>query len=166
MQKHWATASKENGLDKRFLQRTATPGNRTWRIVALEKVAGSSPVGHPIILRIGKPATWKAPGSTGRDRRASAAVSLRGCNRASSGRRVRFQYAFAVYVEEHDALGGLLNHRPVTTLALSELVFRLITFGEVDHRRHLDLALVVGDVRGLSSVGKMAPSSFRRSHAS
>jgi hypothetical protein len=71
---------------------------------------------------------------------------------------VRFQYAFAVYVEEDDALGGLLDHRPETTLALTELFFRLLTFGEVDHRDHLGLAPVVGDDRGLSSVGKMMPS--------
>src|SRR5829696_10126645 len=47
MQKHWATISKEIGLDKRILQHMATPGNRCRRIVAQEKVAGSSPVGHP-----------------------------------------------------------------------------------------------------------------------
>jgi hypothetical protein len=46
MQKPLATTSKEVGLDKRFLQRTATPGNKSRRIVA-PKVAGSSPVGHP-----------------------------------------------------------------------------------------------------------------------
>ncbi len=34
-------------LDTPILQRTATRGNRCRRIVALEKVAGSSPVGHP-----------------------------------------------------------------------------------------------------------------------
>ena len=45
---HAATASKENGLDKRLLQPTATSRNRCRRIVA-PKVAGSSPVGHPPI---------------------------------------------------------------------------------------------------------------------
>ena len=35
-------------LDKLILQPTATHGNRCRRIVALEKVAGSSPVGHPL----------------------------------------------------------------------------------------------------------------------
>src|SRR5919107_749844 len=34
------------GLDKAILQLVATPGNRCRRIVALEKVAGSSPDGH------------------------------------------------------------------------------------------------------------------------
>jgi hypothetical protein len=53
MQKQGATASKENGLDKPILQRTATPGNGCRRIVA-PKVAGSSPVGHPPEFRIGK----------------------------------------------------------------------------------------------------------------
>jgi hypothetical protein len=47
MQKRWATTSEEIGLDKPILQHPPTPGNRCWRIVALEKVAGSSPVGHP-----------------------------------------------------------------------------------------------------------------------
>jgi hypothetical protein len=51
MQKRWATASKENGLSKLILQHSATPGNRSQRIVALEKVAGSSPVGHPLFCR-------------------------------------------------------------------------------------------------------------------
>ena len=45
--------SKEIGLDKPILQRTATPGNRHRRIVA-PKVAGSSPVGHPPRFPIGK----------------------------------------------------------------------------------------------------------------
>ena len=66
---------------------------------------------------------------------------------------------------EFTASGGLLDHRPVTTLALPELFFRLLTFGEVDHRGHLVLAPVVGDDRCLSSVGKMMPS-FRRPCAS
>ena len=35
------------GLDKAILQLVATSGNRCRRIVALEKVAGSSPVGYP-----------------------------------------------------------------------------------------------------------------------
>src|SRR5919107_602934 len=35
------------GLDKAILQLVATSGNRCRRIVTLEKVAGSSPVGHP-----------------------------------------------------------------------------------------------------------------------
>src|SRR5215218_1864209 len=46
MQKRQATASKEIGLSKPFLQHLATPRNRCQRIVA-PKVAGSSPVGHP-----------------------------------------------------------------------------------------------------------------------
>ena len=52
MQQPRATTSKETGLDKRFLQRTATRGNRCRRIVALEKVAGTSPVGHTLRFRI------------------------------------------------------------------------------------------------------------------
>ena len=33
---------------------------------------------------------------------------------------VSFQYAFAVYVEKHEALGGLLDHSPVrSSLSLS-----------------------------------------------
>ena len=59
MQKRRATASKEMCLSKPILQRTATPGNRHRRIVALEEVAGSSPVGHPPGFRIGKPGTRK-----------------------------------------------------------------------------------------------------------
>jgi hypothetical protein len=51
MQKQGAMISKENGLSKRILQRWATSRNRSWRIVALEKVAGSIPVGHPTICR-------------------------------------------------------------------------------------------------------------------
>jgi hypothetical protein len=47
MQKRRATASKENSLSKPIVQRTATPRNRVRRMVAQEKVAGSSPVGHP-----------------------------------------------------------------------------------------------------------------------
>jgi hypothetical protein len=43
--------SKKFGLDKPILQHPATYGNRCRRIVALEKVAGSSPVGHPTICR-------------------------------------------------------------------------------------------------------------------
>jgi hypothetical protein len=54
VQKHQATASKGIGLPKPILQRTATSGNRVRRIVALEKVAGSIPVGHPPVFRIGK----------------------------------------------------------------------------------------------------------------
>jgi hypothetical protein len=54
MQKRWATASKTISLHKPILQRTATPGNGCRRIVALEKDAGSSPVGHPPVFRIGK----------------------------------------------------------------------------------------------------------------
>jgi hypothetical protein len=41
------TTSKEIGVDMPILQRTATLGNRYRRIVALEEVVGSSPVGHP-----------------------------------------------------------------------------------------------------------------------
>jgi hypothetical protein len=41
------TTSKEIGVDMPILQCTATLGNRYRRIVALEEVAGSSPVGHP-----------------------------------------------------------------------------------------------------------------------
>src|SRR5215217_1197531 len=52
-QKQRATASKEIGLNKPILQPIATPRNRCRRIVA-PKVAGSSPVGHPSIYRIGK----------------------------------------------------------------------------------------------------------------
>ncbi len=44
--------SKEIGLDERFLQESATLGNRHRRNVALEKDAGSSPVGHPPFCRI------------------------------------------------------------------------------------------------------------------
>jgi hypothetical protein len=40
--------SKETGLNKPILQHRVTYGNRCQRIVALEKVAGSSPVGHPL----------------------------------------------------------------------------------------------------------------------
>ena len=36
-QKQWATPSKAIGLDKRFLQQSATYGNRVRRIVALER---------------------------------------------------------------------------------------------------------------------------------
>src|SRR5215213_3532110 len=53
MQKHWATTSKEIGLSKPILQHPATPRNRGRRIVAQEKVAGSSPVGRPPEFRIG-----------------------------------------------------------------------------------------------------------------
>ena len=59
MQQRWTTVSKENGLDKPIVQRTATLGNTTRRIGALEKVAGSSPVGFPPRFRIGKPNTRK-----------------------------------------------------------------------------------------------------------
>jgi hypothetical protein len=38
--------SKKMGFPKTILQPMATPGNEGRRIVALEKVAGSSPVGH------------------------------------------------------------------------------------------------------------------------
>jgi hypothetical protein len=48
MQKQEATISKEIGLSKPILQHRATLGNRVRRIVALEKVAGSIPVGHPL----------------------------------------------------------------------------------------------------------------------
>ena len=51
---HAATASNHqqgNSLSKRILQHTATPSNSYRRIVALEKVAGSSPIGHPPICR-------------------------------------------------------------------------------------------------------------------
>jgi hypothetical protein len=41
-----------------ILQRTATPRNRCRRIVALGKVAGSSPVGHPARFRIDKGRYW------------------------------------------------------------------------------------------------------------
>src|SRR3712207_2598895 len=47
MQKRWATTSNEPGLYKRILQHSATPRNGSRRIVA-PKVAGSSPVGHPL----------------------------------------------------------------------------------------------------------------------
>jgi hypothetical protein len=47
MQKRWATVSKEIGLSKPIMQRTAARGNTSRLIVALEKVAGSIPVGHP-----------------------------------------------------------------------------------------------------------------------
>jgi hypothetical protein len=50
-QKRRTTTSKEIGLSKPILQRLATRGNRCRRIVALEEVAGSSPVGHPFICR-------------------------------------------------------------------------------------------------------------------
>ncbi len=42
--------SKEIGLSKPILQRTATRGNERRRIVA-PKDAGSSPVGHPLVCR-------------------------------------------------------------------------------------------------------------------
>jgi hypothetical protein len=45
-----ATTSEEMGLDKPILQPQATPRNRCRRIVA-PKVAGSSPVGHPVVCR-------------------------------------------------------------------------------------------------------------------
>jgi len=51
MQKRRATTSKENSLSKPIVQRTATPRNRSRWIVALEKVAGSSPFGHPLVCR-------------------------------------------------------------------------------------------------------------------
>jgi hypothetical protein len=54
IQKPLATTSKKNGLSKRILQHRATRGNRSRRIVALEEVAGSSPVGHPPVSCIGK----------------------------------------------------------------------------------------------------------------
>ncbi len=67
MQKRRATTSKETGLDKRFMQRTAIPGYRGRRIVA-PKGAGSSPVGHPLggeYLRTGtkipKYVHWRKP---------------------------------------------------------------------------------------------------------
>ena len=53
MQKRRETTSKGIGLDKQFLQRTATTRNGCQRIVA-PKGAGSSPVGHPPVFRIGK----------------------------------------------------------------------------------------------------------------
>jgi hypothetical protein len=53
--------SKEIGLDKLILQHTAMPGNRCRRIVAQEKVAGSSPVGHPLNFCIGKGAGEDPP---------------------------------------------------------------------------------------------------------
>ena len=46
MQKLRAPVSKENGLCKLVLQRMAKPENSGRRIGVLEKVAGSSPVGH------------------------------------------------------------------------------------------------------------------------
>jgi len=46
MQKRWATASKENSLDKPIVQHTATPRNRVRRIVGLEEgVCGPGPSG-------------------------------------------------------------------------------------------------------------------------
>jgi hypothetical protein len=178
------------GLSKPILQHPATPRNRCQRIVA-PKDAGSSPVGHPPTFRIGKPNSQKAKESRYKHRglltplwrhsgevkevqgrqlgpqrtgMTSAAVSLRGVTELVLAGDVRFQCAFAVYVELHDALGGLLDHCPVTTLALPELIFYLLKCGEA-HRGHLDLAPVVGDDRGLSSVGKMM-ASFRRPYAS
>jgi hypothetical protein len=47
VQKQWATPSKAIGLAKRFLQQSATYRNRVGRIMAKEKVAGSSSFGHP-----------------------------------------------------------------------------------------------------------------------
>jgi hypothetical protein len=155
------------------------------------KGAGSSPVGHPSTFRIDKPnrqkakesrykhrglltPLWRHSGEVREDQgrqlgpqrtgMTSAAVSLRGCNRASSGKRRSLPIRVCVYVESDDALGGLLDHRPVTTLALPELIFYLLKCGEA-HRGHLDLAPVVGDDPGLSSVGMMMPS-FRRPCAS
>src|SRR5829696_8321563 len=43
----WQPRATEVGLDKPILQHPATPGNKSHRFVAQEKVAGSSPVGHP-----------------------------------------------------------------------------------------------------------------------
>jgi hypothetical protein len=51
MQQPRATVSKETGLNKPILQHRVTYGKRCQRIVALEKVAGSSPVGHPLRFR-------------------------------------------------------------------------------------------------------------------
>jgi hypothetical protein len=50
--------SKQIGLSKLILQHRATRGNRCRRIGALEKVAGSIPVGHPPKFRIQQLACW------------------------------------------------------------------------------------------------------------
>jgi hypothetical protein len=62
MQQPGATSSSEIGLSKLILQRTATLRNRVRRIVALEEVAGSIPVGHPLVFRIDKPIKRKTIG--------------------------------------------------------------------------------------------------------
>jgi hypothetical protein len=66
MQKRWATVSKGNRLSKPSLQLRASLSNRVRRIVVLEKVAGSSPVGHPLIYR-----------TADRDRATSRLMALR-----------------------------------------------------------------------------------------
>jgi hypothetical protein len=60
MRKRQATSSKEIRLSKPILQHPATSRNKSRRIVALEEVAGSIPVGHPPLYRIGKanPKNW------------------------------------------------------------------------------------------------------------
>src|SRR5215207_9158778 len=144
------------GLGSGTLGIEATPGSRCQRIVA-PKGAGSSPVGHPSTFRIDKPnrqkakesrykhrglltPLWRHSGEVREDQgrqlgpqrtgMTSAAVSLRGCNRASSGKRRSLPIRVCVYVESDDALGGLLDHRPVTTLALPELIFYLLKCGD------------------------------------
>jgi hypothetical protein len=54
----WLLPHARFGSDKPILQLAATHGNLCRRIVA-PKVAGSSPVGHPLRFRIGKPDTRK-----------------------------------------------------------------------------------------------------------
>jgi hypothetical protein len=132
--------------------------------------AGSSPVGHPLAFPIGKGNWWKASGSTERDRRASAPVSLRGCSRASSGRCRSLLIRVCCLRRIARCPRRLARQRPCgleqqgcvaghgMALALPEHFFRRFKFGEVDHRDHLDLVPVVGDDRCLSSVGEMMPS--------
>jgi hypothetical protein len=76
MQKRLATTSKEIALSKPILQQLATWGNRVRRIVALEKVAGSSPVGHPLENSLDK--LNALPRSIG-------AATTRSCRFGSSG---------------------------------------------------------------------------------
>src|SRR5215216_6399258 len=57
-QEQRATASKEIRVSKPILHRTTTRRNGCRRIVALEKVAGLSPVGHPLRSSKDEPDMW------------------------------------------------------------------------------------------------------------
>jgi hypothetical protein len=78
MQKRWATTSNEIGLDKPILQHSATPRNRHRQIVALEDVAGSSPVGHPLFSPSSWPLRWLLRASSLPQRQVSRAVAFFG----------------------------------------------------------------------------------------